>query len=966
MEGFIVRSLNRLKSMLMSNKIVTQEGNVLDFKKDAARLKGIYTGNELSIFKPKSNSQTQQGDINSFLRETSAGTTEIIRRNRNLTALIPELIPAMTIWESSIISPVDAQTNSLGFSLDIDYIDQDVKLKLEELYDDVFNKQLDMEDTILKAVRSCLFGGGSYPVLIVPQQNLTMLQYAVNLNQAGNESFTQLENKYTELLKNDNIPTLRKIKELHLKENMEFSFGNEAFSFAQEPTNKQSPNEGWVDFVSRIENVLIEDSELIPKEQYVSMESLKESKTIDHVTSWVKGLKDHIVVSENTQLISTSKDRTENAINEMMEHMNAERDDVVGMFNDMFYGKINRQNSNSIQRGTITLSDEVVSKYEFPLVVNIPEDCVMPVGTTDETIGYFVLTDNWVSPMSKVLMSGYESRFSNNLVDMSVNAIYGPSGPDNPGNKINNLQKYNAAMAVFDVTISKLLEDKLSKLGLSGMTVARHQMINRCLFHHLLQKKEVGLIFVPRHLMVYYATDYRPDGTGKSLLENIEHVLSMRSTLLVSKLLAITRAAVEKTNITVDMSKNVNYLQTMRLIQNTFYNKHSLKLSNDPDAIVRNIFDSRIRFIPKNLEGAPEFSVETAQESTQTVKPDEELLEYYDRGVITGLLIPRSAIQETENTDYATSLVSKNLHFSNVARQKRNIFLKHIDKQTKTIAIYSSYIKDNIKKILSEYYQVVSETESREIDSEVTDRETDNTSVDESTDATTTDTEQTEPEATDDTLGETQPTDSKQMVVFTPQIRRQNAFFNAQLLDEGDESTEPESEQDDPDQGPEYTEEKVSLKPTDRNVIAAKKMSLSEDDLNKLCVQIIYHMKPTLPSPNVIKNKAEFEEINIHLDVLDKLLDVTYSEDLVPFDDNNMKLYLKAQKSKVKRDLTLEFISKIGKQELFNIPENNELGYEWHSELMQVLLNGQKYLSDKKKVYTPIAEGGTPPSSGGF
>jgi len=937
--GFIVRSYERLRSMLLRTKVLSDEGNILNYKKDANSFKGIYRADELDVFKSNNSEQQNASDIDAYLRDTSANTTDIIKRNRNLNALIPELIPAATIWESSIIAPVDGQTNSLGFSLDLDYIDDEPKKELINLYEAVFNKELKMEDTLIKAINECLFGAGSFPIMVLPQQNLTMLKYAVDLEQFGQESLLALPKHKIEFLDDDTTPTLTKIKQLAKLGEVDCFFGMESLNKYTDPASMES-----IDYLSRIESELYIDNESTSPEAAISMEAVKSAETIKHVTGWVKDLKDHIVVSKNVSMITSHKQRTENTVKRLMKDFNKDRDTSIDMFNEMFYGPLTQKTMN-MRRGVITVSDDVVDTYNFPLLVTVPPECVIPVGTTEETIGYLVLTDNWVSPMSKSTMGGYETRFSNNLVDMSVNAVYGTT-KQGPNGGLNNLQKYNAAMTVFDVTIAKLLENKLDQLGLSGMTIGRHQMIGRCLFHHLLQKKDVGLIFVPNHLMVYFAVDYRPDGTGKSLLENIEHALSMRSTLLVSKLLAMTRAAVEKTKITIDMAKNLNPLQTLRLVQNTFYSKNSLRLSNDPDTIVRNIFDSRIQFIPKNLPGAPDFQVETSPESTATVKPDEEMLEYYDRSVMTGLLVPRTAIQETESVDYATSIVSKNLHFANVVRRKRDIFLSHMDKLIKTVCVYSSYMKTQIKEILSKNYIVAKDTKDSNLDKDVTDESN-----------------EIEPIEAPETLdSDDQPPVDKESNLGDPKTKSEtedpNSEINASLNEPSEEEQTPE-ESELPE--PEFEAEKPKkVTSSNGDVIASSKTKLSEKDLDQLCVQVIYHMKPTLPIPTVIKNKAEFDEITNYMTSMDTILEAAFAEDLIQIDDMNLKAYYKAHKAKTKRDLMFKFIERIGKQDMFEIPDTKDLGPEWFGDLTQTLISGSNFIIRKKKVLTP-----TPPEEGG-
>ena len=959
MESFAVRAMSRLRSLVLGNKVIASDNNVFQFKEDLKKIKNVYSSDELTVFQRNENKhRPQSASVDSFLRDSSAQTTEIIRRNKNLTSLIPELIPAQTIWETSIISPVDNQTNSLGFSLEsAEYIDEEVRTSIEEFYDDVFNKQLDTEELILKAIRECLFGGGAFPVLILPQQNVNLLKGAVDVR-ISQESLTVVMEKHSPIWNDESIPTLRKLKLIGECENYSPTFSMESIN-----TTFKSIEDSKL-IVNDI-NILGEINNLLPKDDYISLESLQKEIKVENVSSWVKKVKDHIVVSNNPHLIASSTDRVKKVIETVSKQLNVDDDKVIELFNNMFNNELSRTSHSARGRGTIMLSDEVFDSNQFPIITEVPPDCVIPVGTTNETIGYYILTDNWVTPMSKTLMTNYDRHFSNDLVDLSVDAVYGVGGPNNNNSKLNKLQRYTAASVIFDVTLNKLLEDKLEKMGFHGMTVARHQMISRCLFHHLLQEKEVGLIFVPKHLMVYYAVDYREDGTGKSLLENIEHVLSMRSTLLVSKLLAETRAAVEKTKITVDVTDNVNYLQTLRIIQNAFYNKNSLKLSNDPDSIVRNIHESRVSLIPKNLKGAPEFSVETEPTSTNTVRPSDELLEYYNKAVITGTLVPRSGIEETENTDYATSLASRNLHFNNVARRKRDIFLKFTGQYVKTISIYSSYIKNGIKQILKDYYSVVEDTPGSEFDTSITDRITDNSSVGElqakfgkDKPKEETSSEETTKEESDQESDETNENDFKlHKVINGPLIHRKHALFTMEETDENDVDVSSSSEEEIDDISKNYVDNMVPEKTVKGKVIGSKRRKITDEDLNKLCAQIIYNIRPTLPSPNVIKNKSEFEEINSYIDMVDKIVESVYPENIVPVDDGELKNYFAAIKAKLKRDNVIDFMSRVGKQELFKNDELDDMSYEWHSDLMQSLMNGSKYLKDKKKVLTPTPEG---------
>lgn len=913
--NIIVRSYNRLSNMMIGKKSITLDGQITK-KTEPKKIKSLYTLPDLkSLYKTnKEQPGSYNGDITGFLKETSASTTEVIKKNNNISSLIPEINSAKNIWVTSIMSPTDLQTNSLSFILDNENIDKDAKKDIEDFYDELFVKNLKLEDTLIKAIESCLFGSGSFPLLVIPQQNLNMLKFAVDLKEIGRESlgnpfrsqesFSSSYNYFVNKTPNiDKAPILVKIREFNKINNKNACLGTESIN------SISTKREYEFDVLTSLEMSDVDFSNV----DSISTES---NKIRTSVTGWFnkEENRDKLIVAWNPSIINDGKKSANDILTEMMDTLDFNKDKAIKTYKDMFHSELSMTQVDTT-RSTIVMNDEKLEKSSIPIVTHIPSECVVPVGIGEQHIAYFVLVDRWGTPISKVLMDGYNVRYSNSLIDLSVNAVYGQNGPvqqtgDNM--QLNNYQKYKAAMTVFDVTLNKLLETKLDEFGLSGVTIGKNQMIGKCVFHHLLEQKEVGLILVPKQLMTYYAVDYREDGTGKSMLENMEYVLSMRSTLLVSKILAMVRSAVEKTTIEVDMSKNSNPIQTMRILQNAFFSKNKLELSNDLNTIVKNIYDSRVKFIPKNLKGAEDYSIQTNTEAPNVVRPDEDLLEYFDKLVISGFQVPASAIQETENTDYATSLVSKNLFFGNVVRIKRDIFVNHTEKFVRIFSFYFPYVREKIKEILNKYYYVSEEPDKEELDKNVSENIF----------------EDSEQENSENTEKETSEKSDK--------------------TDETDVDTEEDIE-------PDYEKEKTKKFNKHRGeVIGSDKIRISSTELEKFCDVIMTSIKPSLPCPSLLKGKVQFEEMDSYMETLNKYIDAIYPDTLVASLPEDAKSHFVSMKDKIKSDLLLIYKDKVGKQDIFDIPDINKLDPKYFTELNQTVLNSSKLINDEIRVLNPV------------
>jgi len=934
-KNLIVRSLDRLRTIFSSGmNTISPDENVLTKPSNSLVIKGVYNQNELkSLYKKNiTNSENLSGtgaDLYTFLKDTSLNTNEVIKRNNSIANLIPEINPAKNVWVTCLLSPTDLQTDSVGFSLDVDYVSEEVRKDIEKLYSSLFNDELKIDSKLAKYIGDCLFGAGSAPVLVLPKHNLNMLRCAIdikNIGQITTESINQYDKYYNQMNEKhdlDNKSILSKLKIMNPNgSNLGIGLENMKIEL-----NKTNPN--LYDYVTDIDFKEILDS--IPAE--TGVEKLGYAKSlIKDVNSWFIKYNSHIVVSNNHSVITDRKEAVNKVLDDMSGILNvSSKKEAAKEYNDMFQSRHQMQTSTTT-RSTVILSDRITdNKDDIPILLDIPSECVIPVcqpGFNDEHLGYFVLVEQWGTPMSKALMTGFESRFSSNLVDMAVTAVYGQGGQaGQKDGRMNNIQKYNAALTVFDITISKLLENKLNDFGLHGMTVGRYQTISRCLFHHLLQEKDVGLIFVPKSLMTYFAFDYRADGTGKSLLEDIEFMLSMRSTLLVSKVLAMTRAAVEKTEIEIDMSNNLQALQTMNIFKSAYYTKNSLKLSNDPDMIVRNILDSRLRFKPKNLKGLEEYSINTNVESTPTVKPDEELLEHFDKFIYIAFGFPKSALEENENLDRVASLASRNIFFANEVRSKQKVLIPHIKKFTFTYVTHCRIFKDKILSILEKHYIIDDETEEKDLDPTVSSH----IPVDKENPPEKLDDVDSSDESEDEDSDDNEEVDDNDLAV-KPKVKNEDGKKIVTIKDE--------------------TYIKAISRDSNKKkgkTISSQKEKITREQAETIFSKIIKDITPTLPFPNISKGKAQYEEVSNYIKAVGEIVDALYTDDMISVDNEGIKTQYAASKSIIKASLIKKFISNIGKQDLFDIPELADLDIKKLSENNQILLNTHKILNDEIK-----------------
>jgi hypothetical protein len=90
--------------------------------------------------------------------------------------------------------------------------------------------------------------------------------------------------------------------------------------------------------------------------------------------------------------------------------------------------------------------------------------------------------------------------------------------------------------------------------------------------------------------------------------------------------------------------------------------------------------------------------------------------------------------------------------------------------------------------------------------------------------------------------------------------------------------------------------------------------------LNQLVDMIISQVATALPKPNIVVDKAQFEEINNYLQNLQGLADRFFNQEMVPSDDTLSQMALPIAKAKWMNDQLGKFITEVGSFKMCDIP----------------------------------------------
>lgn len=121
----------------------------------------------------------------------------------------------------------------------------------------------------------------------------------------------------------------------------------------------------------------------------------------------------------------------------------------------------------------------------------------------------------------------------------------------------------------------------------------------------------------------------------------------------------------------------------------------------------------------------------------------------------------------------------------------------------------------------------------------------------------------------------------------------------------------------------------------------------NEDGIRANLKKIIGCIKTTLPSPKIVVDKAQYEEIDKYLDTVEKICDYVYSEDMIAGEKTSeLSDTLKMMKANIRSGMVRDYIDNIGFQSSYEIPYPEDISFGDTKDLIQLLSNQRKGIND--------------------
>lgn len=630
-------------------------------------------------FIPRSNPD----NYSRYIRPLTQSIAQMKLDNTALGVLAPEIKAAENIVIPSIMSPTDLKDSEITINSRSTLVDEEVNTRISSLLHDHFNNTLKLSNKIPEWIKEALYGAGSAPILVLP---ITEIDTIMN-DPSAILSKTTITGNSTESL----LITNEKLNKLiNFEKESVFGIADSAHKTIHSKKNIKDFSELRPAIESLITNFISETGSSTKKSNMTdasyNLEDKFKNGTYSELKTFAEEAIEAISIVDNPDILKVDKAKK-----------NKKKADLSQKI-------IIHYKTQSL----ITLNPESKASLGNPVVYELPAESVVPVftpGTPTDHIGYFICLDEFGNPIH--IDSTALDRDLGNARRTSPNNLYKSFGVDKHfhlGETRDPKRERDILMnGIYETIINHHLQDRLKESGFDNAYIGATENVYRCLFARYLSNRRTKLLFVPKDFMTYFCFKYNDDGTGRSQIEDIKFILSLKVTLLICRMMASMNNAINRKRINVNFTEDMgDPIQFIEMLKKDAIDKSIVNFTYDVTDITRTLAQRALTVNAKGVPGAENFDITTEPNEQNNIKPDESLMDDINNMMILSLDVTPSAMNLLSENEFSRSVASNNLFFSRKISAKQKIVCEKVKRYIQIYISMSQDLKDQIKDILKQ------------------------------------------------------------------------------------------------------------------------------------------------------------------------------------------------------------------------------------------------------------------------
>lgn len=606
-------------------------------------------------------------NINRNLLENIYNKIKAVKQNnKNIIKLFPDIELAIQILVSSILSPkkmTDIQLNyRLNKNFDINSIALAAIIEKVKTY---INNEYELEEKLPEILREALFNSGAYALAVIPESSVDEVINTDLLPSYSTEDFKQRADTLIHNL----------IKPINILSNVNC---NVELDTITKPDN-------FINYIASEAFINITDNIGV-----LRFNSIREKINKSIINN---AIKNNIAISTESR--------------EKLDYM------------DIFRQK----NSISVYKNIEFVKPKTETKRKSigkPMVIRIPTESVIPIfipGDETEHIGYFILLDETGKPLNTDIKDNDINQI-NSFVNQTgqqssnltpVQRAYNNLVGDTSGN-VNVNQLFSLYKEVLERQIYRSVKNSLYG---SNIEIANKNDIYFLMFTRALGDQRTSILYIPKEMLVYFAFYYSEFGIGKSLLENLSILCSLRAILLFSKVMAHAKQSIDVTKVNIaldpndpDPEKTIEQVQdsVLKLRQNFL----PLGLSNPADLLTW-IQRAGLQFSYSNNPMLPNIQIDFENVNLQHTLPSSDLEEDLRKQTILALGLTPETIDSGFSPEFATTVVNNNILLSKRVSIYQKTLIKHLSSLVSTIIYNDEDLRTELRKEILDNIDAINE-----------------------------------------------------------------------------------------------------------------------------------------------------------------------------------------------------------------------------------------------------------------
>lgn len=587
-----------------------------------------------------------------------------VEDSENTFKLFPDIELCALIIVASIVSPKDMLKTEVNFKLESTDWPATLSNEISDLIRREVTESYKFFDEIYDILYEALFLAGSHVKLVLPE---AAVDYLIN-----HESTIATESiRNAELFENDfkrpkalghlgsPSETTSKVSAM---ESMFSGVENRAYDPSLFVKQVQQPEDGDVN-LNALQDLAKENLEVYDNYHFLKVPELieksRKQKIADISNTRLKLVVGQVYASENYLREKSSKLKpTPNEMKNMLY-----KSATTGYMPSMAVPSKMNLRRRSVGR---------------PLVMTLPPESVIPIylpGNYKKHVGYFIMTDLDGNP---VTVDSVMTEYGNGYAAMQQSDRLGAAGT---GSLLTDRAKkniitdnYTPVIEQMAVLYSEIVErDLLQRLSKGGiynqeLEVSMNTEISRIMLARALQSKMTRLVYVPAEYVTYFAFKYHRNGVGRSYLDDLSNITSMRAMVLFSQVWAQVKSSISvvKTHLVFD-PRDADPYKTIEVV------KHLLARSRQqmfPNGLKRyGDFTDWIQRagIELSWEGHPQLpntTMDTEAKNLEHTLPNGDLEENLRHLTYMHFGLTPETVDAARREDFATSVTSRGILLS--------------------------------------------------------------------------------------------------------------------------------------------------------------------------------------------------------------------------------------------------------------------------------------------------------------